>query len=139
MNKPKKLVDRIALRIARSKAEVFLRKDFQDLADYDQVGRSLRQLVAQGVLIKIGNGLYAKAGVSPLSDRIVPRRSLRDLATEALKKLRTKVELVPSSYEQTYNEGRTTQVPTGRVLGVKGRINRKIGYDGKYISFEQIS
>jgi len=35
-----------------------------------------------------------------------------------------------------YNEGRTTQVPTGRVVGVKGRVKRKIGYAGKYITFE---
>lgn len=137
MRKPKTIEDRIARRIARSKGEVFVRKDFSDIADYDQVGRSLRQLVAKGKIVKIGYGLYAKAGVSPLSNRIVPRRGLRDLATEALKKL--KVEVVPSSYDWAYNEGRTTQIPTGRVIGVKGRVARKIGYDGKYITFEQAS
>lgn len=137
MRKPKILEDRIADRIARSKGEVFMRKDFNDIADYDQVGRSLRQLVAKGKIVKIGYGLYAKAGVSPLSNRTVPRRGLRDLATEALKKL--KVEVAPSSYDQAYNEGRTSQIPTGRVIGVKGRVARKIGYDGKYVTFEHIS
>ena len=137
MRKPKTLEDKIARRIAGSRSEVFMRKDFNDLADYDQVGRSLRQLVEKDKIVKIGYGLYAKAGVSPLSNRTVPRRGLRDLATEVLKKL--KIEVAPSSYDQAYNEGRTTQIPTGRVIGVKGRVARKIGYDGKYITFEQIS
>ncbi len=137
MKNSKTLEGRIARRIARSKGEVFMRKDFDDLADYDQVGRSLRQLVAKGKIVKIGYGLYAKAAVSPLSNRTVPRRGLRDLATEALKKL--KVEVVPSKYDRAYNEGRTTQIPTGRVVGVKGRVARKIGYDGKYITFEHVS
>jgi hypothetical protein len=137
MRKPKTIEDRIAYRIARSKGEVFMRNDFSDLADYDQIGRSLRQLVVKGKIVKIGYGLYAKAGVSPLSNRTVPRRGLRDLATEALKKL--KVEVAPSSYDQAYNEGRTSQIPTGRVIGVKGRVVRKIGYEGKYVTFEHIS
>jgi hypothetical protein len=137
MKKIKTLEDRIAYRIARSQGEVFMRKDFSDIADYDQVGRSLRQLVKKGKIVKIGYGLYAKAGVSPLSNRIVPRRGLRDLATEALNKL--KVEVAPSSYDRAYNEGKTSQIPTGRVIGVKGRVVRKIGYDGKYVTFEHIS
>jgi hypothetical protein len=129
------LEDRISYRLARSKATVFLREDFEDLADYDQVGRALRSLIAKGDLIKIGYGLYARAIVSPLSGRFIPRKSLPDLAAEALDRLN--VEVRPSSYERAYNADQTTQVPTGRVIAVKGRIARKIGYDGKYISFEQ--
>lgn len=134
MTKPKSVQDQIACRITRSKREVFVRKDFEDIANYDQVGRSLRMLEKKGKLIKIGYGLYAKAAISPLSNRIIPRKSLRDLAIEALKKLN--LEVIPSSYDQAYNEGRTTQVPTGRVVGVKGRVTRKIGYAGKYVTFE---
>ena len=137
MRNSKTLEERIARRITYSKREVFIRNDFEDLGDYDQVGRSLRQLVKKGKIVKIGYGLYAKATISPLSNRTVPRRGLRDLATEALKKL--KVEVVPSNYDRAYNEGRTTQIPTGRVVGVKGRTARKIGYDGKYITFEYVS
>jgi hypothetical protein len=49
-----------------------------------------------------------------------------------------KVSTFPSSFEQDYNKQQTTQVPTGRVIGVKGRITRKIGYDGKYVTFERV-
>ena len=31
---------------------------------------------------------------------------------------------------------KTTQVPTGPVIAVKGRISRKIGYGGAYVSYE---
>jgi hypothetical protein len=136
MTRPKTLEERIAQRIARSKGEVFLRKDFADLADYDQVGRCLRHLASKGQLVKIGYGLYAKATTAPISRRPVPRRGIRDLAAEALGRL--KVSTFPSSFEQDYNQQQTTQVPTGRVIGVKGRITRKIGYDGKYVTFERV-
>ncbi|MDY6781919.1 MAG: DUF6088 family protein [Cyanobacteriota bacterium] len=137
MYKPKTLESKIERRVLCSQDSVFMRRDFKDLANYARVGRSLRRLVEKGTIVKIGYGLYAKAAISPLSNRIVPRKGLRELATEALRKLQ--VEVVPSSYDRTYNEGKTTQIPTGRVIGVKGRISRKIGYDGKYINFERIS
>lgn len=137
MKTPKTLEERIARRIACSKREVFMRNDFKDLGGYDQVGRSLRQLIKKDRIVKIGYGLYAKAAISPLSNWTVPRKGLRDLATAALRRL--KIEVVPSNYDRAYNNGQTTQIPTGRVVGVKGRIIRKIGYNGKYIIFENIS
>lgn len=133
-NRLKSLEDRMAYRVERKRGSVFLREDFGDLADYDQVGRSLRRLVAKGKLVKIGYGLYARATRSPLSGNTVPEKSLPSLAAEALRRL--KVEVQSSREARAYNEGGSTQVPTGRVLAVKGRISRKIGYDGKYVSFE---
>ena len=133
-NRLKSLEDRMAYRVERKRGSVFLREDFGDLADYDQVGRSLRRLVAKGKLVKIGYGLYARATRSPLSGNTVPEKSLPSLAAEALRRL--KVEVRPSQEARTYSAGGSTQVPTGRVLAVKGRISRKIGYDGKYVSFE---
>lgn len=130
----KTLDQRIAERIARKKGEVFLRADFRDLGGYDQIGRTLRKLIARGILIRIGYGLYARASVSPFSGRPVPRKNLPALAKEALEKL--KVDVRPSQGEAAYNAGRSTQVPTGRVIGVGTRISRKIGYAGKYVNFE---
>lgn len=134
-NKP--LEKRIAERIARKKADVFVRDDFKDLGGYDQVGRSLRRLAAKGQIVKIGYGLYARAMASPFSGKTVPKRPLPTLAAEALARLN--VETVVSSSAAAYNSGLTTQVPTGRVIGIKGRISRKIGYDGKFVTFERIS
>ena len=127
----------MAERIARKKGNVFLRSDFEDLGGYDQVGRGLRSLTSKGRLVKIGYGLYARAISSPLSGRTVPAKPLPALAAEALARLN--VETAPSSFARAYNEGVTTQVPTGRLIAVKGRISRKIGYDGRYASFERIA
>ena len=54
---------------------------------------------------------------------------------EALR--RVGVETLPSRLEQSYNAGQTTQVPTGRVVGVTRRVRRKIGYGGVSLSFER--
>ena len=61
--------------------------------------------------------------------------SLPEIADQTLRKLNL-VRAV-SSAERAYNEGRSTQVSTGRVIAVEGRISRKIGYDGKYVTFER--
>ena len=63
----KPLEKRIAERITRKKDDVFLRRDFEDLGGYDQVGRALRRLTAKGRLVRIGYGLYARAVPSPLT------------------------------------------------------------------------
>lgn len=44
-------------KIRKSRRMVFLRDDFAALGGYDQVGRVLRQLEAQGQLVRIGKGL----------------------------------------------------------------------------------
>jgi hypothetical protein len=129
------LEEKITYRVKRSAASVFVRQDFEDIGGYDQVGRIIRQLVQKGLLMNIGYGLYARAKRSTLSGKIIPEKPLPELAQEALRKLGIKT--MPSKAETLYNEGKSTQVPTGRRIGVQGRISRKIGYDGKYVSFEQ--
>jgi len=133
----KTLESKIKYRMSRSKNSVFTPRDFFDLSDRDQVGRVLRRLVVRQNLIKIGYGLYARSRVSTLTGRVMPEKSLPDLAKEALTRLG--VQVVSSSFEQKYNRGTTTQVPTGRVIGVKGRVSRKIGYNGKYITLEHVA
>ena len=132
--KPKALESRLQKRIDRRRGDVFLRADFDDLGGYDQVGRVLRQFVRAGKLLRIGQGVYARAIKSPLSNKLVPPKGLGTL-TEALGRLG--IETAPSRLEQDYNAGLTTQVPTGRVVGVNRRVRRKIGYNGIALSFER--
>lgn len=136
MKEPLTLEQKIALRIAESEQEVFLRKDFDDLGSYGQVGRCLRNLIQKEKLIRIGQGLYAKAIQSPLSNKIIPPDSIGTIAREALNRLGIKT--LPSTYQRRYNSGQTTQVPTGRVIGVNKRVTRKIGFDGTYVTFERV-
>ena len=125
---------KIMARIARKKCSVFVREDFKDLSDYDQVGRALRNIAKNGRLIRVGYGVYAKAKKSPITGEPVPVVPLPELAKEALARLG--IKKAPSRMEKDYNAGKTTQVPTGRVIAVKGRISRKIGYGGAYVSYE---
>jgi len=131
------LKSKIKYRLSRSKETVFTPQDFLDLSDRDQVGRVLRQLVAEESLLKVGYGLYAKSSKSSVTGNVIPEKGLPELAKEALNKLG--VIVVPSTAEREYNSGKTTQVPTGRVIGVKGRVSRRIGYNGKYITLEHVS
>lgn len=126
---------RITYRIKRSGEAVFVRSDFDDIGGYDQVGRILRQLVQKELLVSLGYGVYARARKSALTGKPVPERSLPELAKAAMRKLG--VRTGASKAEEAYNQGRTTQVPTGRVISVKSRVSRKIGYNGKYVVFEQ--
>ncbi|CAI2155979.1 Uncharacterised protein [Serratia fonticola] len=43
---------RVQSRLKRSKSYVFTRDDFKDPAGYDQIGRALRELIKEGLLLK---------------------------------------------------------------------------------------
>ena len=132
--KSKNLETRVVNRIERKRGDVFLRSDFKDLGGYDQVGRVLRCLVRKGRLLKVGHGVYTRAVKSPFSDNPVPPKGLTTIK-EAL--TRVGVEVVQTRLERDYNAGRTTQVPSGRVIAVTKRVRRKIGYNGIFLAFER--
>ena len=133
--KPESLKERLERRITRKRGDVFLRADFGDMGGYDQVGRALRELVREGQLMKVGYGMYARTRRSLLDGKPTPTKSMRELAAEALGRLG--IETVPTRMEQAYNAGKTTQVPTGRVIGVRGRVRRQISYNGFPLSYER--
>lgn len=131
------LEGKIKYRVKRSKSSVFILSDFSDLSDKDQVGRVLRKLVSKKILIRIGQGVYARTTKSIINEQYIPEKDINTLSREALKKYGVKV--VDSYYEMAYNSGQTTQVPTGRVIGVLGRVSRKIGYNGKFVKYQKVS
>lgn len=129
------LAMKVEKRIARKRGDVFLREDFGGLGGYDQVGRVLRDLVRKARLVKIGQGLYARASTSPFDGRTIPIKSLQRLSAEALGRLG--VETTLTRFERDYNAGRTTQVPVGRAIGVTKRVRRKIGFNGVTMRYER--
>ena len=110
--------------------------DFLDLSDRDQVMRALRKLIAKNLIIKVGQGVYVKAKESKLTGKIIPQIDLAEIGKAVAQKLNIKV--LPSRYELWYNEGKTTQVPSGKVIAIKGTILRKIGFNGVYIIYETV-
>jgi len=135
MKRNRNLKEKILLRISLKRDKVFTRNDFDDLGGYDQVGRALKQLVECKNIIKIGYGLYAKAKVSSITGIITLQEPLAELAREALTKLGIQCSLSRST--SLYNEGKSTQVPTGRTIAVTTRVSRKISYNGACISYER--
>ncbi|MCL4486047.1 MAG: DUF4423 domain-containing protein [Nitrospirae bacterium] len=130
------LRERIEKRIGRSKSNVFLRNDFRDLGEYDQVGRVLRKLVREGAFVRVGYGVYVKTKPSVLSGKPIPAVTLMELGMEAMKKLGIVAGLGRS--RRRYNEGESTQVPVKAVLNVKGsRITRKLGFGSRLIRYER--
>lgn len=60
--------------LAESSEEVFVRAELASLGSAAQVGRALRSLIADGVLVRLGVGVYAKAKKSILSGAPIPIR-----------------------------------------------------------------
>ena len=126
----------IHYRITQSKDFVFMLPDFLDLSDRDQVMRALRKLISKNLIMKVGQGVYVKAKESKLTGKVIPQIDLAEIGKAVAKKLNIKV--LPSRYELWYNEGKTTQVPNGKVIAIKGTILRKIGFNGVYITYETV-
>jgi hypothetical protein len=137
----RKILERIVERIESSEHKVLFRKDFADFGSYSQIGRCLKKLTDDQKLIRIGLGIYAKTEVypePPFEGEIVLCGYMPWLAKEALRRMG--VEVVPAQCDRDYAEGRTTQMPTGRRLGIKGRkITRRIGYKTAYINYEYVN
>jgi hypothetical protein len=133
-----KVENLILNQIDRSEYDVFMRKDFLAIASYQQVGTVLKKLCQEQKLIKIGRGLYAKTAIAAkpsLVGEVYIRIGIIQAARQALERLGYHV--VPTSAENDYNDGVTTQVPTGRKIGIKGgKPTRKIG---NKITYEYVS
>ncbi len=110
------------------KRQVFARKDFMPMGDYDQVGRALLILTREGKLMRIGYGLYAKARINRITGlpMLASEGGFEQVAKEALDLLN--VAWKPCSTEQDYNNG-ATQIPMNAQVFIAGRFSRKIKTD----------
>jgi len=124
------LQQQIEGRIANKSDEVFLTREFADLSGERQVLRTLRKLVDEGKLVRLGYGVYGRAERSRLSGKpmLAASNGFVGASREALTKLG--VAWNPTEWEVAYNEGRSTQVPVNAVVRVKGRFARKLAYNG---------
>lgn len=113
---------------------VVFRSELNCFGGQRQISSALKQLIAEGFFIKIGHGLYAKAKFSMLSATVITQKPLPKLAREVLGRLGIKT--IPTLFEELYTTGKSNQVPTGRLIGIKNRTTRKIGFDGCFISYD---
>ncbi len=111
-----------------------MRDDFADFGAYDVVGRELRKLAGEGLLVKVGYGLYARAKRSVLSGKPIPSAPLIEIGYQALRRLGHSPK--PSQAAVDYMEGRTMQVPAGDRIAVSGaRVKRRIAFGTRVIEY----
>ncbi|WP_042143476.1 MULTISPECIES: DUF6088 family protein [unclassified Pseudoalteromonas] len=118
---------RIKVRVSRSKRSVFLRSDFKDIANYDQVGRILRQMVTTGDLIKIGYGLYVRARLNRITGKPMPDNpaGADGVLIEAMERLGRDYQFDALSLSNML--GQSTQIPAKVLIKPKSsRFTRKI-------------
>jgi hypothetical protein len=119
-----------------SDASVFLRRDFNDIGNYDQVGRILRAAVKQGLLVKVGYGVYVKARVSVSTGNPIPVIPLLAIGLQVFSKLGKTVEV--GRLWRAYMEGNSTQIPMASVINIgKKRISRKLAFGSNTIQYER--
>src|SRR5271165_7132799 len=137
MRRRRTLRERVEGRIAERRDDVFLPREFRDLAGEDQVLRALRELVREGRLVRLGYGVYGRAETSRLSGQpiLAARGGFIDAARQALDKLG--VEWEPTEFQRAYNEGRSTQVPVNPAVRVKGRFVRRLRYQDTELRLER--
>lgn len=129
-------VDKLKHFISTSDGDVFLRSEFDKLGSTAQVTRSLRLVLAEGVLVRLGLGVYARAKRSVLTGSPIPAKPLEVLAPQALRKLG--IDVGAGRLTAAYNAGNTSQVPAGVVLNIgTRRIARKLGFNGKLVEYER--
>ncbi len=129
--------DRIKRSVQRRSDLVLRPADFQSFGSEASVKRALKALVDQGLLIRLGVGLYAKAKRSVLSGQPIPARPLEVLGPMALSRLGVPVQ--ESTRTRDYNAGRTNQIPVGIVVNTgRRRITRKIGFNGRFVEYEHV-
>lgn len=121
-------------RIQRLSSAVILRRDIQNLGSARQISRALKTLVAEGVLVKLGYGIYAKLMKSQLTNHTYLSNGFLALGREALTKLGIDWDL--SEAEREYNLCNTQQIPTNPATQLNTRFRRKISYRNMEMRFE---
>ncbi|EAA4684019.1 S-adenosylhomocysteine hydrolase [Salmonella enterica subsp. enterica serovar Panama] len=115
---------RIQSRLKRSKRYVFTRDDFKDIAGYDQIGRALRALVKEGVLLKVGYGVYTKARRNSITGKLMPASPGGSAAVivETLDRLKVRYRVTDAT--RAYNSGKSTQIPVSAGIKTSSRFKR---------------
>jgi hypothetical protein len=131
------LRERVEARIAERRDDAFLTREFSDLSGEDQVLRTLRHLVREGRLVRLGYGVYGRAEQSRLSGQpiLAAQGGFMEAARQALDKLGVRYE--PTVFYQAYNEGQSTQVPVNPAIRVKGRFARRLRYQDTELRLER--
>ncbi|MBD8571053.1 MULTISPECIES: DUF6088 family protein [Pseudomonas syringae group] len=130
-----KLEDRMSRSIKQRASLVVLRSEFSNMGSDSQVGRVLARFVANGLLVRISKGAFAKARINQYTGKPTPAGTLEMIAAELFKKLN--ISITPSTLVAEYNSGKSTQIPMGTVVNTgRRRISRKVTVGNNTLVYE---
>ncbi len=112
-----------------------LRSDFSELGAKRQVNKVLKQLVEDGIIVRLGYGVYAKAYRSQFTGKVMVEDGFDVAVRVALNRLTVNWE--PCYAEQEYNLGRTTQVPVVTKVKLNSRFKRILSYKKQTLKYER--
>lgn len=131
-----RLKDRVIRSLAKRTDLVVLRVDFAKFGSPSQVSRVLAEVVKEGRLIRVGQGIYAKTRVNQFTKQPSVNGTLEEVAAATFRKLKIAIE--PSQAMLEYNAGRTTQMPMEYCINTKGRrISRRIEVGTQTVKYEK--
>jgi len=117
------------------RGEIIMRSDFTLMGSQSQISRLLADFVSEGRLVRLGYGIFAKARISSISGKAVPREPLEVLAQEAFRRLM--IEAKPGKAQKEYASGQSTQVPVQAVFDTgQRRISRKLTVGNRKVRYE---
>ncbi len=107
---------------------MFLTREFTDLSGRRQVLRALRNIVAEGRLVRLGCGVYALAFTSGLSARqmLFHPHGFIGAARTALTKLG--VDWEPIERELADRQGRMPEAPGVPAVRIRRRFSRRLRF-----------
>ncbi|MBD8754577.1 DUF6088 family protein [Pseudomonas coleopterorum] len=130
-----KFEDRMSRSIKQRASLVVLRSEFSNMGSDSQVGRVLARFVANGLLVRVSKGAFAKARINQYTGQPTPAGTLEMIAAELFKKLN--ISIAPSTLVAEYNSGKSTQIPMGTVVNTGGRrITRKVTVGNNTLVYE---
>jgi len=130
----KTLKEKMFKQICASRRNVILFSDFEVLGGVCQISRALKSLVEQGVIVRLGKGVYAKAEKNRYINRPTVRKGFNLACLEALDRLGVKYG--PSRATRRYNQGESHQVPMKFKVRLQSRCRRSFAYGANKLGFE---
>ncbi|QXI26351.1 MULTISPECIES: DUF6088 family protein [Pseudomonas] len=130
-----KLEDRMSRSIKQRAGLVVLRSEFSGMGSDSQVGRVLARFVANGMLVRVSKGAFAKTRINQYTGKPTPAGTLEMIVAELFRKLN--ISIAPSTLVAEYNSGKSTQVPMGTVVNTgRRRISRKVMVGNNTVVYE---
>ncbi|MEX0731201.1 MAG: DUF6088 family protein [Aquisalimonadaceae bacterium] len=126
------LSDRIREQVLRENSPIFLRKDFRyPNVSKEAVRKAISKLQNEGVILRIGQGIYTRAKRSPFNEGLMPQHGFSGTIAAVAGRLGR--QIIEDDARRAYNSGTSNQIPTGRYVELSGAPMRRVLKIGKGI------